>query len=749
MLSYLLVFLIPIVMNVNIQNHLMKILVQSVSESRLHTLNQYVTIMDKHFEELDNVFSKINENNTLRFLSYRTSPRQDSTIITRILNAKTFMTENRYNGISDEYFVYLKSPGVLISQKYSFLDEESFFGRYFEYADKMSEREYEALFGEKVYNKTLLPSTNIRIGAYFDDYLLYLQTFPIASTPAGTFFVPIKVSNILDVLSESRVEGSFIYITDAYGEILLNTSKYDNGALKEISLNLQGKQFLNTDVQGEKMLVMQVKSQYNNMAYTSVIPQSYVSTQLEGVRAELLYIMGIAIAVGVIFLLVMAYINGKPLSDTLILISGNNKSESFKFMHMSYISKSVSRLIDSNKTLKLRIDLQRPHMKMFLVERLLKGSFKPNETEETLRSSLENLEMAPLTGEFASVIFFIDIPDEQLELVEVDEFVAIKELVKAELISVFHNEEYYYDIDSAKSAFVVSKSSFEGDLGEVLTALSQSIASRLKVPVIFFVGSSCTDYLKLSKSYDEALEAFNHRPFYAGKSVWFYNEEYKANEYFYPTSMEERLINAVRLGDKELVSEQLRRVYKKNIISRGLSPIMTRYLLHELECTLIKALQSIDDDEIDTDSLQKEIFDLHRLKGFLEQFQRLTSCYDRACDLVQKSKQMKSSHTIANINRYMDENYMNPNLSLGMVAEKFNFTGAYLSILFKRADGMNFSSRLEKIRIGHVCHLLEEGGTLEVIAAKTGYNSVHVMRNAFKRTMGMNPNEYRSHSRKA
>ncbi len=747
LLSYLLIFLIPILMNINTQNHLMSILIQNVSESRLHTLKQYVTLMDRHFEELDDVFSKITVNNTLRYLSYRTSPKQDPTIITSILSAENFVRENRYNGISDEYFVYLKNPGILVSQKYSFLDENAFFSRYFEYTETKSQEDYLHLFGNVIYNKALLPSANIRIGSYYDDYILYLQSFPLASAPAGTFFVPIKVSDIMEVLSESDVPGSFIYIADSYGNILLNTSTYDDTVLKKLSGALDGKQFLNTDVNEEKMLVMQVKSQYNNMAYTSVIPQSFIDSQLEGVRSRLFFIMLAALLVGTVLLLAMVYINGKPLSDTLVMINTNTGAEGFKFMNMSYISKSVARLIDSNKNLRLHIELQKPHMKRFLVEQLLKGSFKPNETEETLRASLENLDMKPLTAEFAAVVFFIDIPDEQLELVQVNEFMAIKELVKSEIMSLFNNSDYFYDIDSAKSACIISKSAYEGDLEAVLTALSHTLGTKLKTSVIFFVGSFCRDWLKLPKSYDEALEAFNHRPYYSEKHVWFYSEDYKADEYFYPTNMEERLINAVRLGDRELVSDQLRRIYKKNIISRGLSSIMTQYLLYELEGTLIKALQSINYEEADTHSLQREIFELHKAGGFLEQFQRLTLFYGKACDLVQESKQMKSSQTINQIIKYIEENHEDPNLSLSTIAEKFHFTSAYLSALFKRSDGTNFSSRLEKIRIDHVCRLLEEGKTLEVIASATGYNSVHVMRNAFKRTMGMNPNEYRAQAR--
>ena len=38
---------------------------------------------------------------------------------------------------------------------------------------------------------------------------------------------------------------------------------------------------------------------------------------------------------------------------------------------------------------------------------------------------------------------------------------------------------------------------------------------------------------------------------------------------------------------------------------------------------------------------------------------------------------------------------------------------------------------------------MKEGHTMEKIAEQTGYNSVYVMRTAFKRIKGMTPNEFR------
>lgn len=94
------------------------------------------------------------------------------------------------------------------------------------------------------------------------------------------------------------------------------------------------------------------------------------------------------------------------------------------------------------------------------------------------------------------------------------------------------------------------------------------------------------------------------------------------------------------------------------------------------------------------------------------------------------------------VKEYVLVNYNNPQLSLSMVGEEFYITEVYLSKLFKRATGDNFSKYLEELRIQKARELLESGMRVADAGAAVGYNSSQVFRRAYKRYYGCIPSEH-------
>ena len=88
---------------------------------------------------------------------------------------------------------------------------------------------------------------------------------------------------------------------------------------------------------------------------------------------------------------------------------------------------------------------------------------------------------------------------------------------------------------------------------------------------------------------------------------------------------------------------------------------------------------------------------------------------------------------IENIKKYIQDHYSNPQLSLSLVGEEFYITEVYLSKLFKKATGENFSRYVEGIRMKRAKELLDEGHKVSEVVQLVGYNSPQVFRRAWKR----------------
>lgn len=88
-------------------------------------------------------------------------------------------------------------------------------------------------------------------------------------------------------------------------------------------------------------------------------------------------------------------------------------------------------------------------------------------------------------------------------------------------------------------------------------------------------------------------------------------------------------------------------------------------------------------------------------------------------------------------------------IRLAEFAERFGMSDATFSRFFHRNCGMNFSSYVRKIRIGHACSLLHESDLKIVdVAADSGFKTLSLFNRQFKAEVGKTPQQYRKLSRK-
>ncbi|WP_312427340.1 helix-turn-helix domain-containing protein [Lacrimispora sp.] len=110
------------------------------------------------------------------------------------------------------------------------------------------------------------------------------------------------------------------------------------------------------------------------------------------------------------------------------------------------------------------------------------------------------------------------------------------------------------------------------------------------------------------------------------------------------------------------------------------------------------------------------------------------------------NKYQKQQHKyLIKVKRLIEEHYIDPDLSLNLLAEECGTTTSYLSKLFKESFGINFVEYLNHHRIDQAAILLDSGtDTIGEIAIATGFNSQQNFIRVFKKQKGKTPGQYRS-----
>ena len=116
--------------------------------------------------------------------------------------------------------------------------------------------------------------------------------------------------------------------------------------------------------------------------------------------------------------------------------------------------------------------------------------------------------------------------------------------------------------------------------------------------------------------------------------------------------------------------------------------------------------------------------------------------YNSLCNrIIDKSKK---SDMLIEVQKYINRNYFNENLSIAEVANVMKVSQAYLIRVFKRDLKMNFADYLTNVRIKNAIILMRDNELkLNDISKMVGYNTQHYFSNVFRKRVGISPQDYR------
>ena len=107
--------------------------------------------------------------------------------------------------------------------------------------------------------------------------------------------------------------------------------------------------------------------------------------------------------------------------------------------------------------------------------------------------------------------------------------------------------------------------------------------------------------------------------------------------------------------------------------------------------------------------------------------------------------EMKYSHVISRAEKYVAENYCDPNISLISVARHVGMSAAHFSTVFSQTMGRSFINYLTAMRLEKAKQLLTATNMkLSDIALEIGYNEPNYFSHVFRKTEGITPKEYRN-----
>ena len=272
------------------------------------------------------------------------------------------------------------------------------------------------------------------------------------------------------------------------------------------------------------------------------------------------------------------------------------------------------------------------------------------------------------------------------------------------------------------------------------------------------VGESVERLSQLQKSYHSASRAFSQRYLYS-ENILYYDEmelmEHRSgqadtNDNAYLKNVDVNALNPAILQKflSNGLQEETENFVKDYFYAIGQEPmeslVFRNYVILNVRFSVLSFLKSLgcDTEEMEPENTEEILAESGKnIESAITYAKKMIS---QAITIRDQNSGNKNRSILKTAVDFIDEHYMDEDISLNTAANVANVSSNHFSALFSQNMGQTFIEYLTTLRMNKAKELLRcTGMRSSEIAGEVGYKDAHYFSYLFKKTQGMTPSEYR------
>ncbi|MEK3883257.1 helix-turn-helix domain-containing protein [Paenibacillus sp. PL2-23] len=766
--SYVIVLLLPMVISVFVYQEYSRSLKNETRMAYSSLLMQLQEAVDKDLESMKRLSHQIawdqNIQNLLRYAN-QDIPRTNLNYDLFLLAQNLSQYKSTYLDM-DQFYIYLSTPNPTVV--FPGVVNEPLMAYQFVHMNEAYS--YEAWL-ERMQSKVNQGLVSMpRLGA--KPAIAYLQSFASSHTtgPAGMSVVMIDQAHILSVVHKVQLfnEGK-VFIVNPDNEILVSSDEDSEELLEVMRLEQLSSPsgYVSFESQGQSFEVIYLQSPATQTKYISIVPSQVLWEKAERVRALTYLSLLASILVGVILSLLLLRKNYGPIRRLLHKVTENSGGSALQREgnEFAFIEHSLNQTY--LKMDEMVVDMKKNHhvLRSYFLSRLLKGKLDSRLQVEDTASAYD---ISFISEEFVVMLLLVEDaedfyqrvewlkPTEQQQMLQFIISNVVEELAKQK------HKGFIVEIDDVFACLINLHSSEDEQNMDDLMQLAQEAQSFLhqsyQINLTISIGSIQSSWTGIHQSYLHALDAMEYKLVMGRREIIRHDKiQYEPQveqhrTYYYPLSVEQKLINAVKTGNKELAVGTLEDVIEQNLTNRIQSLPLIKCLMFDLASTIMKTMNETDfveELEWDTAGLIEQIMNSQTLQDMQVQ---LLIWVSKACEYtlakrdshINESRQRAVQDLVCGVIAYIEANVSDVNLNVSMIGEHVQMSPTYVSKLFKQHTGDGILEYLNKYRVQQAKRLIAEQQLgIKEVAEKVGYTEATTFIRIFKKYEGITPGKYR------
>lgn len=288
---------------------------------------------------------------------------------------------------------------------------------------------------------------------------------------------------------------------------------------------------------------------------------------------------------------------------------------------------------------------------------------------------------------------------------------------------------------------------FADRIKSICREIQKNVKEVIGIEVSMAIGSWVRSPRELLNSHTVAEQAIQYR-YLLGGNLLIDMEEKKPGQEISLHQTLETISSSVKTGNKaklELAIAKIEKEIKEALVDKSRACIYLQQVVREIgnACENV-----VDSDKIlrDRERLLAEITNqttFHKAIGLVKEYAQ--KMYEEYQNLNSSSGQRQALLAVD----YIQNHYMDPDLSLNSICSYLNISTSYFSTIFKELTGETFTEVLIRTRMEKAKELLENTTFKNYeIAEKVGFADPHYFGISFKKMTGKTPTEYAREKRK-
>lgn len=659
---------------------------------------------------------------------------------------KNNLRDYAYDGFILDYYIYFQKNHSVFHNNALYRD--TIFYKYCLNYDDLSFKEWEKL-GISNHAFQILPLMRTQYNGNKIDTITCFLPLGSSSARSGSIGFMIDQASIIKIMGWDDIEdGSVAFITDQNGALITKSGSVSEDSaisISEISKGpVQQDGWRRDVIDGKRLVVFYVVSKETGLSYHMIHSESSLLNpyfETRGMFNAILIAMVFISILGTILFSKQSLSPMKKLASAFPVSLESVDDSMDLYEHIRY---ALNRLYSENKTLGIQIEGLSSHFQEAFLLKIMSNSTL---TGQEYQRHLELLDIDFAKGYCICCIVKTLVYRSELQQEDVVENI-YKRVVMVDIFADQNNLKQFQINIADNKVFLLCFVS-ETDMRLVEDTINgyfknafDMIQRYYHIETLVGIGRLCSEAAMLSKSFVDADEIVKYQVYIpTSNNIIRYTEKKVNSKIVFSTEI---LTNVVLSGEKEQINAVFDQLYADNLKNNQLNPSLKKMFVYNLLATLKQVNDRLEDEEqVPIEPIYTTIES--PVYSAILVFETIRETYLTICGVIHNKKKRMDEMILGEIYTYLDQQFLNPDLSLVMVSEHFNLSISSICQILK-TNNLTFLTYIEQKRMDYAKGLLRKNleKSIANVALECGYNSTTSFCRAFKRVNGITPTEFRS-----